>query len=206
MAAPITQTEIELYGNVLSEIKYRTEHATMKLVQVTEIIEFESAVLQLRKSIELVALGTLAANAQAVWQVSTTLHTKNWKDARRLLRRINPGYWPVPFKDGVDANGKRSLQALRDPFLSEDQVGGAWGFLSDLLHANNPFAPAEIDQKCLDRVREISMKLRNLLGLHTADLGNRKHLLLAEMDAPPEGSVFVRVLDEVATVTRGLDN
>jgi len=202
MAAPITQHEIELYGNVLSEIRYRIEHAVMKLTQVTEVVEFESAALQLRKSIELVALGTLAANRHLAVQVSTTLHKKDWHEARKLLRNINPSYWPTPFKDGIGQDGRRSLQPYDEPFLSEDEAGGAWGFLSDLLHADNPFARIEITQQRVDKAREISAKLRGLLGLHTAELGNRENVLLAEMDTPPDGHVSVIVLNEVSRETR----
>lgn len=197
MAAPITQAEIEFYSDALSEIKYRMEYATEKLAHVSEIIEFDSAVLQIRKSIELVVLATFAANRQVMTQVSTALHKKSWKDARKLLRENNPGYWPTPFRGAVDPNGKRSLQPLSEPFLTEAEMGGTWGFLSDLLHANNPFSSREIDQQRVDRVHEIAAKLRNLLGLHTVELSNRKHLLIAEMDAAPDGHVFVRVLDEI---------
>ena len=206
MAAPITQNEIELYGDVLSEIKYRVGRAEAILIQVTEVVEWESAVLQLRKSIELVALGTLVVNRQVAGQVSTTLHKKDWGEARKLLRQINSNYWPTPFKDGTGQDGRRTLRPYDEPFLSEAEAGSAWGFLSDLLHADNPFARSEITQQRVDRVREISVMLRGLLGLHTAELGNRDNVLLAQMDTPPDGHVLVIVLNENFRETRTVEN
>jgi len=206
-AAPIGQEEIELYGNVLSEIKFRAEMAEKKLRDVTEIVELESAALQLRKSIELVALGTLAANRQVVHQVSTALHKKDWDDARKILRNINPNYWPTPFTAKIGPDGKRALEAFVGPFLSEKEAPTAYGFLSNLLHANNPFAkPSAIDQKDVDRVRDISLKLRNLLGLHTAELGNREHVVVASMDTPRDGRVLVQLWNEVSRETRTVDS
>ena len=205
-AAPISQVEIELYGNVLSEIKFRAEIAEVKLRDVTEIVELESAALQLRKSIELVALGTLAANRRVVNQVSTALHKKNWDDARKILRNINPNYWPTPFKAKTGADGKSTLEAFDGPFLSEKGCPVAYGFLSNLLHANNPFAkPSAIDQKDVDKVWEISLNLRNLLGLHTAELRNREHVVVASMDTPPDGLVLVQLWNEVSRETGIVD-
>ena len=96
------------------------------------------------------------------------------------------------------------VKSLVDPvaLAQEDEAGGAWGFLSEVLHANNPFAPLASDQQRVDRVREIVTKLLNLLGLHTAELGNREHVLLAQMDVAPDGHVEVVVLNEVSRETR----
>ena len=197
MAAPLTQEDLELYGNVLSEIKYRIDYANRKFADVTDIAEFESGVLQLRKAIELIALATLAVNKQSVSTVSTALHKKDWNEARKILRKVNPNYWPTPFKSHLDEQNRRSLAPIDSPYLSEGDAAGTWGFLSDLLHASNPFAPIEIDQRLVDRARVIATKVQNLLGLHTADLGNREHLVLAQMDVPPDGHVEVIVLNMV---------
>lgn len=205
MAAPITQREIELYAEALSEIKYRLDRSRDSLKVVSDLAAFECAVLQLRLSIELVALATLAANAQVVSEVSTTLHTKDWNEARKLLRQNNPGYWPTPFKDNENQYSKRSLEAIGEPYLTEGEAGKAWGYLSELLHANNPFARNEIDQTRVDKVRAIAMKLRNLLGLHTAEIGSRDHVLLAQMDVEPDGHVEVVVLNEISRVTHTVD-
>lgn len=127
------------YTATHSEIKYRLDYASKELKVVTEILSFESAVLQVRKSIELVALGTLAANKNLLQEISTTLLTKNWNEARKILRNMNSEYWPIPFKSRESDNRPDSLIPIDAPFLTEDESGAAWGFLSDLLHANNPF-------------------------------------------------------------------
>jgi hypothetical protein len=75
-----------------------------------------------------------------------------------------------------------------------------------LLHADNTFARFEITQQRVDGAREISAKLRGLLGLHTAELGNRKNVFLAQLDTPPDGHVLVVVLNEISRETRTVES
>jgi Ni,Fe-hydrogenase III component G len=196
MPAPLTQEDLERYGNVLAEIKYRIDLADKKLQDVAEIVEFDSAALQLRKSIELIALATLAVNRQSVAQESSTIHRKNWREACKVLRKVNPGFWPTPFQQGSGEEHQRVLNPLDAPFLAEEHAGAAWGFLSNLVHASNPFAPMVIDQDLVSKVSAISTEVKNLLGLHTADLGNREHLVLAALSN--DGHFDVVVLNGVS--------
>jgi hypothetical protein len=197
MAAPLTQDDLDRYGDVLSEIKARIEHAWGLLENVAERFDLESAALQLRKSIELIALATLAVNRQSATAVSSKLHQADWNDARHILGRLNPEYWPVPFEWRSGADSPPSLEPLQEPFLEESVAGAEWGFLSNLLHADNPLSPRTVDQSTVDRTRSIAIRIQNLLALHTADLGGRQHLVLATMDEPGTGDVVARVLNGV---------
>ena len=197
MPAPLTQEDLERYGDVLAQLKARVEHAVAILENVSVVFDLESAALQLRKAIELVALATLTVNRQNLESITTVLHQKHWDDARKLIRRVNPDYWPVPFEPFPDATGRVALEPIEEPFLTEADAGREYGFLSDLIHAENPFNRRTIDRATVDRVRGIASGLGRLLGLHTVDLGGRENLIIAQLEPGTEGGVHVRVLNQV---------
>lgn len=195
--APLSQEDVERYGDVLAQIKGRVEHAVGILDNVSDLFDLESAALQLRKAIELVALATFAVNRQHIEGITTALHKKRWDDAQKLIRRVNPDYWPVPFEPKPDASGKVALEPIEESFLTEADAGREFGYLSDLIHAENPFAPRTVDSATIDRVRQTAKRLGLLLGRHTVDLGGREHLIVAQMEEGPDGGVAVHVLDQV---------
>lgn len=195
MPAPLTQQDLERYGNLLSEIKARVEHASKILVNVSERFDLESAALQLRKTIELIMMAAMAVNRQNASAVSSTLHKKNWNEARKLLEKLNPNFWPEPFEDRSITKSTRSLVAVTEPYLSKDDAGREWGFLSELLHASNPFGSPSDDHVTVQRLRDIVTRTSRLLGLHTLDLGGREHLILATMSEPRTGDVVAIVLN-----------
>jgi hypothetical protein len=72
--APLSQEDVERYGDVLAQIKGRVEYAVGILDNVSDLFDLESAALQLRKAIELVALATFAVNRQNIEGITTALH------------------------------------------------------------------------------------------------------------------------------------
>ncbi len=194
MPVPLTQDDLNHYGDLLVEIRTRVEHAVTLLDGVTLRFNLEAAALQLRMAIELVALSTLVINRQNLAEIETALGRHKWSDAMRLVERVNPNYWPEPFVPRVD--GKMSqLDQLAGHYLTKEDAGRAWSRLSELLHATNPFGTDRVDDTVVSRLRAIVSDLTQLLGFHTVDLGGREHLILATMDEPGTGAVFAEVLN-----------
>ncbi len=193
MPAPLTQDDLNHYGDFLAEIKARVEHAVRLLDGVTLRFDLEAAALQLRMAIELVALSTLVVNRQNLTKVVTELGRHKWKEAMRHVERVNPNYWPEPFVARVGSGDVRELNPLTGPYLTKEDAGRAWGQLSDLLHATNPFGIDRVDDTVVSRLRVTVSNLTSLLGHHTVDLGGREYLIYAMMDEPGTGAVFAGV-------------
>lgn len=199
MPAPITQDDLNRYGDLLSEIKARVEHAVTLLDGVTLHFDLEAAALQLRTAIELIFLGTLVVNRQSLTEITTALEGHDWSAAKKLIARVNPNYWPEPFVARVSPESTRMLVPLTGSYLTKENAGPTWGYLSGFLHAANPFARDPVDDAVVSRLNEIVSGLTQLLGLHTVDLGEREHLILAMMDEPGTGLVYAHVLNAAAS-------
>ena len=191
MPAPLTQDDLNHYGDLLVEIKARVEHAVTLLDGVTLRFDLEAAALQLRMAIELVALSTLVVNRQNLAEIETALGRHKWSEAMRLVERVNPNYWPEPFVPRVGSGNMSELDRPTSPYLTKEGAGRAWSRLSELLHATNPFGTDRVDDTVVSRLCAIVSDLTQLLNFHTVDLGGREHLILATMDEPGTGAVFV---------------
>ncbi|WP_339123922.1 hypothetical protein, partial [Pseudonocardia sp. D17] len=106
-------------------------------------VDVEVIALNIRMALESVVLSTLIANRPAAAAVSDAFATKTASDARRIVKRVNPRYWPKPFKfrRSVDESGRETwhMDSPEDEFLREDEWGRAYGYCSALLHATNPY-------------------------------------------------------------------
>jgi hypothetical protein len=191
---PIAQEDVNRYGDILAEVKARVDYAVEVLQSPAEEFDLECAAMHLRKSVELIVLGSLVANRMAVEKVASAIHSKRWDVARGLVRSINPDYWPVPLHIEIDHNGRTSFVAVTDPILNESEVGRAWGFLSDLLHARNPYSDPIDLRNAADRILDIAQRIATLLSLHSMDLGNADFLIIGQVNLPPDGGTEVRVL------------
>ncbi len=195
MSTTLTQQDLERYGDVLAEIQARVDYAWSLLEDVSERFDLEAAAMHLRTAIELIAFATLAVNRQSLEEISSVLHKADWSAARKLLKRANPQFWPVPYCERIDANGPRAFVQITEPYLEEANAGAEWGFLSTFVHAENPLSPLVIEAATVERMRAIATRIRNLLSVHTADLGGSQRLVLGEMDPPDGGAVLVQVLN-----------
>ncbi|WP_313479896.1 hypothetical protein [Microbacterium sp.] len=116
----------------------------------------EEAALHLRMCLEYVVLISFTSH-RSVWEAADRELAKADADAaRKKLRRLNPSYWsqPVRMADGV-------LEDLEEGYLTESEWGRAFGTVSELLHAQNPFAMHDVE-KSFASLAEIAQKLLNL--------------------------------------------
>src|ERR1700735_4844370 len=102
--------DVNLYADVLQQIKVRLDEADLLLASCptdwsAELV-LERAALHLRKVIELVVLSTLVTNRADLESVREKLHKQNANDARKLIRRVNPHYWPEPIRTTLVGLGR----------------------------------------------------------------------------------------------------
>jgi hypothetical protein len=153
------QEDIERYASLLRELRMRTQLAGLTLRSMPRTQpNAECIAVQLRIALELIVLSSLVSNRSDIGAVATALHKKGPRDARALAQRVNPNYWPKPVKPVLDASGR--LQDVTDGYLTEPEWGPAYGFLSNLLHAANPYGTSS------HAVRNLDSTYHRLLELH----------------------------------------
>lgn len=65
---------------------------------------------------------------------------KDVTETRKLVREVNPEYWPTPLEGGLrNSDGALTGQRFEGDFLREHEWGRKYGFLSELVHAKHPF-------------------------------------------------------------------
>jgi hypothetical protein len=195
---PNADDDIRLYASVLEEIKIRTSVAAEVAALPQSIPRYESIALQLRMNIELIVLGSLTTHRRDVEQVSTAFGNKGADEAAKLMKRINADYGPRPVtQEPADPPARHDLQEVQRGFLREEGWRREWGYLSSLLHAQNPYRQVLLAGRAdialvYARLEEINANTMALLNLHLVKPPSRGGgMLLAMMRADSDGRVHV---------------
>lgn len=144
----------------------------------------ESACLQLRKILELIAFGSLVANADAYTSVYSKV-SKHWQaaDLLRELSKVNPEFYPVPVIE-VASNVPRVLHQLKKregDFLTKEEFPEVYGRCGVMAHAANPYGKGidyDYYSKALPSWRT---RIINLLNNHEIHLLNRPGMYVIHM-------------------------
>ena len=198
---------VRKYLAMMDEIKRRTaviralnEGKAHLLYDTTSI---ESMYLQLRKVLELIAFGSLAANKDLYSQVHAGF-ARDW-NPKRLLERlegINPHFFPEPIHQhsSDDPNIVRQWLNRTGDFLTKDDLITLYNRCGMILHAENPYG-SRIDYKgCKAEVTGWCEQIYNLLNAHLIRLIGDPNLYLIQMGAegsPPSYNAFSPVSREV---------
>jgi hypothetical protein len=194
-----------LYGRVLEEIKGRLAAATTFLTfplkdgrATLNTHDANCAAMHLRMCLEFVALGSLVANRPEVEQVTRAFAKHDADAAAKIVKRLNPDYWPVPLRLVIPEDGSQwRLERVADGYLRETEWRAEWGFLSSLLHAANPYKqtpsqpPPNLVQT-VNRLGRIHRQLQTLLSRHQVTLVDCNVVLTALMHAKEDGRVHVQ--------------
>ena len=194
---PIAEEDRQRYANLLAQIKARGDATGVPLTPPVTVFDLESAALNARKMIELVALGSLVTNRSAAERVSSALQKKDWNEARKILRSVNPQYWPVPTTKHQAAPNVFEAGDVTEPYLTEEKAGHAWGFLSTLLHAVNPYVAEPDVMESARRVRKILTEITVLISHHEIHLADTNYMAIALINAQPGNFVQVALFERV---------
>src|ERR1700730_13476112 len=143
----VDETGIRQYANVMVEIKRRSrvidhfmsgKNAAIYMPTTTETIG-----VQFRKTFELIAFASLAANKK-LYATAYANFSKHWEAAKLIgnLRRLNPDFYPVPIiiTPNPAPNIESAFASRTEGFLTANQLIKAHGRCGNLLHAANPFS------------------------------------------------------------------
>ena len=187
-------SDIQKYCDLMEQIKQRTSvinafgnRQTSTLFEATNV---ECVYLQLRKILELIALGSLVANKVEFSKVYSEF-SKCWH-AQYLLRdieRVNPGFYPIPAIENPNSKpgGPVDLQFKEDGFLTKKDFIKLYEKCGKILHAKNPY-DAPIDYASYEKaIQGWLTKITRLLSSHVIRLINDPNLYLIHMNEPERG-------------------
>ncbi len=178
------------YRDLMEEVKRRILVVNALLLDKPSLpyraTTIESIYLQLRKVLELIALGSLVANRNAFSKIYAEF-SKVW-NARLLFRdlgRVNPEFYPraVVATKGQTPDVKfhfvdRADALTKDEFLKLYEKAGA------ILHAENPFG-SRLDYEYYGRLAaEWRDKLVALLDMHMFHLVDNPARYVVQMGGP----------------------
>lgn len=190
----------EKYLTVLAEIKRRTEviddiiSADSRLrYRATSI---ETACLQVRKILELIAFGSLIANVR-IYSAQHRKFAEHWNPKIMLkdMARVNPSFYPSPIIQKPSAVPGIDMDWIsRGPdYLTKDDFLLAYDKCGGILHAANPYGAATDLDAYQTNLTQWRNKIVKLLDAHTMTLVEDNHLYLFQMHAggqPPTYHIF----------------
>jgi hypothetical protein len=184
----------------MAEIKARS-HLTKKVgegrvAMFSQPARVEFVYLQFRKIIELIAMGSLLANAETFSQVQSNLQ-KYWnvKDLLKDIHAINPDFYPRPIIQTPSNQPGVKMEWLDQPddYLTKDRFMTLYDKCGRILHARNPFAPERDHAKLEAACPKWYLWIINLLNAHTIRLVGDVNLYLIQMgndSSAPTSTVF----------------
>ena len=192
--------DVTQYVALMKEIKLRTEVIKHVLGNMGTLLypatATESVCLQMRKILELIALGSLVANQDAWNKGVERLHSAwNAKYIFDDLRKINPDFYPTPIMQRLlDGPIKAKFDNIvENEFLTEQDFVEVYNALGAMLHAKNPLGGSAHYKCYITVIPEWLLKIRNLLNSHTIHLVHNPNMYLIQMgneDQPPSWTEF----------------
>lgn len=180
--------EMDKYCDLMEEIKRRVNvidfflsgsgHAIYKPTTV------ESTCLQIRKVLELIAMGSLIANKN-IYSTTHKEFSKHW-NAELLLRdmeRLNHDFYPTPVIEipSETIGVKNNLKKREGDFLTKAEFVAVYKKCGAITHTNNPYG-SKVDYAYYDREIPIwRQRIINLLNCHEIRLVNDPGFYLIHM-------------------------
>lgn len=152
----------------------------------------ESACLQLRKVLELIAFGSLVANADAYTAVYSKV-SKQWQAADLLkeLGNVNPQFYPVPVIEvPTKVRGALLQHKKREgDFLTEAEFQEVYGRCGVMAHAANPYGKGIDYGYYQEMLPQWQIRVMNLLNNHEIHLLNRPGIYVIHMKEDRDNQV-----------------
>lgn len=151
----------------------------------------EAASLQTRLALEELMLSTLTTHEDSVQAVMSAFHKADHAAVRKVLERINPGYWPTPTMQVAVEPDQWRWDDVQDAYLAKEDYGPRWGQLSAWCHARNPWSSELRIEAGVELVRSTIGLLITLLNHHHVTLADSDDLVNCMMQGSDDGRVHV---------------
>ena len=172
-------SDTEIYCKCMEELlpRFRLSKSIFRREITTgnDWLDAEIVFLQLRKMLELIAFGSLAAN-KTIYATARAKFASDWR-AKKILEYvedINPNFYPQPLRiESITQESKRKhfhLQPLQEGFLTKEEFAQLYDYCGDVLHARNPFGNAGPVVHVGRSAQEWLSRIENLVSLHRAQL------------------------------------
>jgi hypothetical protein len=167
-------SETEIYADYMTGVRMRVEQIknTMAIESMPEFAKAEMVFLQFRKSLELIAFASLAANKDAYAKAYPTF-AEEWK-AKRILEKIgkiNPDFWPMALNEPeVISPGNKYFSRPEGGFLTQEEFVALYQISSEVLHTRNPFTGKDLTINTKYSVEEWISRIQRLLTWHQVRL------------------------------------
>ncbi len=187
----------EKYCTLMNELKKR--QALMKRVGEGHVpwlvleAQMEFVYLQFRQILELIAMASLVANADAFRTIRENIHT--YWNAEKLLKDLaaaNPHFYPKPINKVASAipGVRESFVDRKDDFLSKEKFVTLYNTCGSVLHSRNPFAQPIDYQTLNSNAPKWYFRITNLLNFHTIQLVGSDDLHLIQMGDPTQSATY----------------
>jgi hypothetical protein len=138
-----------------------------------EPTQIESVYLQIRKILELIALGSLVANRDALSKILTNVaHHWNAKKMFKDIKRVNPDFYPHAIVESPSQQPGivSDVTPRTDGVLNKTEFVHLYEKCGAILHAANPFARGLDYDAYWAEVPQWLSKIMALLGSHQIHL------------------------------------
>ncbi len=195
----INEAPIREYSDLISQIKPRIAAVDLMLDGRKQLLPFrqavESAALQLRMSMEVVAFASLIANKDAYARERAAFaKDRDAGDLIRRLQRLNPNFYPRPVEPVRLPDGGMEIPDLKADFLKVTDFARTHETLAGWCHAPNPYAPPPDYPAARTRLLKIRDRLILLLNCHQVRLIDESEFWLVEMQTQHSEGIRVSCL------------
>lgn len=157
----------------------------------------ESAYLQFRKILELIAMGSLIANKEIYSQEHTNF-SRHW-NARRILEsleRLNPDFYPKPI---LEEKGGAKLIDKENGFLTRDDFETLYNRYGALMHTDNPYGDQSDYGDYLAQIPKWRELITGLLNNHKIHLLGDPNMYVIHLQEARDNKVHGYTFAPVST-------
>lgn len=191
------ESALDLYIQQMYEIRKRDE----VIVNITshrcttgfQYSDLEICMLQLRKTIELIAMGSIISNVDEYSKMNEKYYD-NW-NARLVFQdveRINPLFYPQPISINHHNDGPDEFIALKSEYMTKDEAIKLYEKCGAFLHANNPYKNPVDFEYYRNNIDSWRSKIVRLLNVHLIKLldGNMYYVVMNDKSTGyPSGNI-----------------
>jgi len=182
-AMPPTRDDVDAYRGVINDIGTRLRLVRDLLRRPIDIAHQEWVAVELRIVLELIIMGSLVTNREAISKVSSVLKIKGVAEAQKIVEQVNPEYWPTPMAGSQRPDGTLVGEPfVAAEFLRKSEWGREYGFLSELVHAWSPYDPPRDEAADVARLQSLCERVEVLLRQHLITLAGYRDAYLGQLD------------------------